>query len=113
MSHALGGLKDLALHHGTLNAVLLPTVLRFNEEVVGFKYPRIVAALGQPEGTDLAAWIEDLNRRLGMPRGLEAMGVTQDRLDAIATLAVKDHTNLTNPRPAGVEDYKRMLATAM
>ena len=31
LSHPLGGLKAPSLHHGTLNAVLLPAVLRFNE----------------------------------------------------------------------------------
>ena len=31
LSHALGALKELRLHHGTLNAVLLPAVLRFNQ----------------------------------------------------------------------------------
>ncbi len=30
LSHALGGLKDVSLHHGTLNAILMPPVLRFN-----------------------------------------------------------------------------------
>ena len=35
LSHALGGLKDLRLHHGTLNAILLPPVLRFNAGVAG------------------------------------------------------------------------------
>src|SRR5690606_18491468 len=30
LSHALGGLKDLRLHHGTLNAILMPPVLRAN-----------------------------------------------------------------------------------
>ena len=30
MSHPLGGRKDPVLHHGTLNAVILPAVLRFN-----------------------------------------------------------------------------------
>ena len=30
LSHALGGLKDLKLHHGTLNAILMPLVVRFN-----------------------------------------------------------------------------------
>ena len=31
MSHAIGRREDLRLHHGTLNAVILPAVLRFNE----------------------------------------------------------------------------------
>ena len=38
LSHPLGGLKELSLHHGMLNAVLLPAVLRFNEPHAGKKY---------------------------------------------------------------------------
>ena len=37
------------LHHGTLNAVYLPAVLRFNEPAVGEKYKRVAALLGLPE----------------------------------------------------------------
>src|SRR5690606_36448891 len=66
MSHALGGLSDLKLHHGTLNAVLLPTVLRFNADVAGPKYPRLAAVLGLTEDTDIAEWVERLNHRLGL-----------------------------------------------
>ncbi len=31
MSHPMGALREPSLHHGTLNAVVLPAVLRFNE----------------------------------------------------------------------------------
>ncbi len=55
MSHPLGGLETATLHHGTLNAVILPAVLRFNEGHVGGKYERMRAAFGLPAGADLAA----------------------------------------------------------
>ena len=41
MSHAAGRLKELRLHHGTLNAVILPTVLRFNESTCSDTYRRL------------------------------------------------------------------------
>ncbi len=34
LSHALGGLQELKLHHGTLNAILMPAVVRFNVPVM-------------------------------------------------------------------------------
>ena len=49
MSHALGANQELRLHHGTLNAVILPTVLRFNKDHVGNKYSRIARAMGKDE----------------------------------------------------------------
>ncbi|MFX6335050.1 iron-containing alcohol dehydrogenase, partial [Acinetobacter baumannii] len=38
LSHPLGGLKSVSLHHGTINAILLPGVLRFNASHAARKY---------------------------------------------------------------------------
>ena len=45
MSHVCGADQSLRLHHGTLNAVILPTILDFNREHVGDKYQRLNTAL--------------------------------------------------------------------
>src|SRR5215207_10222240 len=66
LSHALGSLKEPSLHHGTLNAVPLPSVLRFNASHVGDRYERLALAMGLGAGTDLAAFVEDLNARIGL-----------------------------------------------
>ncbi|MEZ5740764.1 MAG: iron-containing alcohol dehydrogenase [Burkholderiaceae bacterium] len=99
LSHPLGGLTDPLLHHGTLNAVILPAVLRFNASHVGDKYARLGAVLGLPAGADLAAAVTDLNRRLGLPGNLHAMGVRAALADTIVTGALADHSIPTNPRP--------------
>ena len=72
MSHSAGRLPGLRLHHGTLNAVLLPVVLRFNKDAVPEKYARIAAAMGLAADADIAAAIETLNRRIGLPSSLGA-----------------------------------------
>ena len=109
LSHPLGALHDLKLHHGTLNAVLLPAVLRFNRPNVGDKLARIGRAMGLAEGADVARAVADLNRRLGLPAGLKAMGVPRAALAQIAEAAPKDHCHATNPRPASVRDYLGIL----
>jgi alcohol dehydrogenase class IV len=109
LSHPLGALHDLKLHHGTLNAVLLPAVLRFNRPNVGDKLARIGRAMGLAEGADVAQAVADLNRRLGLPAGLKAMGVPRAALAQIAEAAPKDHCHATNPRPASVRDYLGIL----
>jgi 4-hydroxybutyrate dehydrogenase len=113
MSHPLGGLEGVSLHHGTLNAVILPAVLRFNDGHVGDKYDRMRAALGLPAGADLAAAVEGLNARLGLPAGLRAMGVTDAAIPAMVAGAVADHSNPSCPRPASADDYRRLFAAAM
>lgn len=109
LSHALGSLTAPSLHHGTLNAVLLPPVLRFNAGHVEGKYERLAAAMGLPPGTDLAGWIEDLNRRIGLPASLREMGVPESGIAQIAEKAERDHSTPTNPRPCTAVDYASML----
>jgi 4-hydroxybutyrate dehydrogenase len=109
LSHPLGALPALKLHHGTLNAVLLPAVLRFNASSVGDKMQRLATAMGLPASADVAQAIAGINRRLGLPAGLQAMGVPKQALQAIAEAAPKDHCHGTNPRKASVADYLAIL----
>ncbi len=97
------------LHHGTLNAVLLPPVLRFNAGHVGAKYERLAASLGLAHGADLASGIEGLNARLGLPASLRAMGVLESVVPEMAEKAERDHSTPTNPRPCSAADYAALL----
>ncbi len=112
MSHPLGAVPGLPLHHGTLNAVLLPVVLTFNRETTSHKQPALNDALGIAPGADAGEFIKGLNARLGLPAGLGAMGIKRSLLSSIADLATKDHCHATNPRVATVSDYLEMLEAA-
>ncbi|MEJ0069166.1 MAG: iron-containing alcohol dehydrogenase [Pseudomonadota bacterium] len=113
MSHPLGSLQVPRLHHGTLNAVVLPAVLRFNHDQLGDKLVRMAQVMGLASGSDVADAIQALNARLGLPPGLRAMGVTPEILPAMAEHAVKDHCTNTNPRPASAADYLALFHAAM
>lgn len=105
LTHPLGAIRQLNLHHGTLNAVLMPAVLRFNRPAIGAKWDRLAAFFG--EAPDIA--VARLNQRLGMPPGLEAMGVTGEMMRHVAQDAMKDHCHATNPRTPTAEDYLALL----
>lgn len=111
LSHALGGLKDVSLHHGTLNAILMPIVVRFNAPTIGEKIAKLEAAMGLEGRLDQE--LELLNKRLGIPGGLRLLGVREDHFDWVVERALADHSHATNPRPPSAADYRAMLAEAM
>lgn len=115
LSHPLGAIQPLNLHHGTLNAVVMPAVLRFNAEVegIGWKYDRLRQALGLPSHADLAAHIADFNRRLGLPKGLAAMGVSEAMFDQVIPQALKDHSLPSNPRSMNAEEARALLRESL
>ena len=111
MAHPLGALDGPPLHHGTLNAVLLPAVLRFNEPAAPAKFDRLRQLIGVHG--DLGAWVAELNARLGLPAGLAAMGVPANVLPRIAADAEQDPATETNARPVTRADYEELLRASM
>lgn len=116
LSHSLGGV-DPRLHHGTLNAMFLPAVVRFNAGADSVRaearLDRMAHAMGLRSPGDIPEAIRDMNARLGLPRGLAAMGVTPELFDHVIQGALADHCHKTNPREASAEDYRAMLEASM
>ena len=113
LSHPLGGLKEPSLHHGTLNAVLLPAVLRFNEPHAEEKYDVLRRVLNLPEDASLPDYFAALTARLGLPASLRQMGVPEACLPDIARNATLDHSAATNPRPVSEAEFLGLLTEAM
>ncbi|MET0430190.1 MAG: iron-containing alcohol dehydrogenase [Microvirga sp.] len=115
LSHSLGGINP-RLHHGTLNAVLLPAVIEFNATAASVvaerRMERIAGAMGLDDGAAVPDAIRDLNRQLGLPSGLGALDVGPSLFPRIIEGALKDHTHRTNPREASAADYEALLAAS-
>ncbi len=116
LSHSLGGV-DPRLHHGTLNALFLPAVVRFNSSVASIqkekRIERMAMAMGLASAGDIPEALRDMNARLGLPAGLKSLGVRADDFEKIISGALADHCHLTNPRLASAEDYRDMLQQSM
>lgn len=116
LSHSLGGVNP-RLHHGTLNAMFLPAVVRFNAQADSVKaekrLERMAHAMGLQSASDIASAIRDMCARLGLPTGLAAMGVERGWYERIIDGAIKDHCHKTNPRIASAEEYAALLDESM
>ncbi len=116
LSHSLGG-KNPRLHHGTLNAVLLPAVVRFNASAANVvnehRLDRMAGAMGLASGGDIPEAIKAMNARLGLPSGLGEMQVPTDWFGRIIDGALADHCHKTNPRIASADEYRQMLNESM
>jgi alcohol dehydrogenase class IV len=116
LSHSLGSV-DPRLHHGTLNAMFLPAVVRFNAAADSMqkdrRLERMARAMNLSSGNDIPEAIQDMSARLGLPKGLAAMGVTPALFDKVIEGALADHCHQTNPRIATADDYREMLQASM
>jgi 4-hydroxybutyrate dehydrogenase len=113
LSHPLGGLPGKRLHHGTLNAIFMPHVLRFNAAACPDKMRRMGEVIGVPGGAiALADALQNLARGIGLPPRLRDLGVTWQELDSLQPAALRDHCGATNPRPLDARSVESLFRAA-
>lgn len=115
LSHALGA--EGRVHHGTLNAILLPHALRFNRPSAERRMSELAAHLGLGRYGDgpshLITLTELVLARLPLPRRLgEVEGLSKGRIADYARLAMLDHCHRTNPRPCTEPELAGLLEKA-
>lgn len=114
LSHALGRIHELKLHHGTLNAVILPHSLAMIAEAGAAqeKFARLRRALGLAKDADLGRCISDLNARIGLPASLSAMGVKEEHGAGAIEYALSDIATHGNAIPFDAERYAELFRRA-
>jgi alcohol dehydrogenase len=97
LAHALGAMLDLP--HGVCNGILLPHVCVANYAARKQRYDRLAAIIGGSiDGKRLPQLLRRLGDRVGLPRGLAALGVDKSHIPALTERALADMTMSTNPR---------------
>ncbi|MFQ3789093.1 iron-containing alcohol dehydrogenase [Halomonas sp. A29] len=113
LAHPLGALFDA--HHGTLNAVLMPYVLRANERAIGEPMVRLgrYLNLDQPGTTAVIDWVLGLRERLGIPHTLAEVGIDARQADKVGRMAVADPSSGTNPVAFDADEYRGIFVAAV
>jgi alcohol dehydrogenase class IV len=98
LSHPVGSLYDT--HHGLTNGVFMPYVLVFNRKAIEPQIKRLAAYLGlRPNFRSFLDFVLALREAIGVPHTLAGLGVGDDKVDLIVTMAPKDPTAGGNPVP--------------
>lgn len=96
LSHPIGAHHHT--HHGTTNAVFMPTVLTFNADAIRDRFDRAAGYLGIDGGFDgFCAFVDQFNDGFAIPKTLTDLGVTDPDLDILVRDALNDPSTGGNP----------------
>ena len=113
ISHMIGAEFDT--QHGLTNAIILPSVLRYNKDSLGTKIPIMCEAMGIKKNNFEYFYqsICDLLDKLEIPKNLSEIGVDDTAIERIAKKAMKDSAFTTNPKTASLKDMKGLIETTI
>lgn len=113
LAHPLGALFDA--HHGLLNAILMPYVLRANESAIGEPMERLARHLDLPNPGfgGVLEWVYQLRLDLGIPNTLQEIGIDGEQAERIGRMAVADAAAASNPVAFDAADYRDIFLSAL
>lgn len=113
LAHPLGALHDT--HHGLLNAILMPYVLKANEKAIAARLGALARYLDLPDAsfTGVLDWVLSLRKTLGIPHTLREIGIDGSDAPRVGEMAVADGSSATNPLPFTALEYARIYQAAV
>ena len=121
MAHQLGAVYDTP--HGLANAILLPTVMRFNGEdsATAQRFREILCEIGRPDAEHLNdqdvintfVWmISELSKSVGITQTVREVGAREEDFGMLADKAMQDPCKPGNPREVSREDFIELFRRA-
>lgn len=121
MAHQLGAVYDTP--HGLANAILLPTVMRFNGEdpATAQRFREILCEIGRPDAANLNdqdvintfVWmISELSKSVGITQRVRDVGAKEEDFEMLADKAMQDPCKTGNPREVSKEDFIELFRRA-
>ena len=110
LAHPLSSEKGL--HHGLANALCLPAVVEWNERAIPEKLDRIRLVL-DPKAKTLSVALRALRKRIGLPDGLRAEGVSEADIPKLADKALEDACHRCNPQSCTKDDLAKLYRASL
>ena len=113
ISHMVGAEFDT--QHGLTNAVVLPSVLKYNQHVMNKKISIMSEAMGLKKNDFEFFYnsICNLLDQLEIPKNLKEIGVETNSVERLAEKALKDSAFATNPKTASLEEMISLINFSM
>jgi len=113
LAHPLGALYDA--HHGTLNAILMPYVLKANRSAIEDKISSLSQYMGLKNTgfNGFFDWVVELRAELNIPHTLAEIGITANDSERVGKMAVNDPTAGGNPIEFSHEQYQKIFVDAV
>ena len=113
LAHPLGALYDA--HHGLLNAILMPYVLKANQSVIEQHIEQLAGYMQLTDCTfnGFLNWVLELRKSMSIPDSLQEIGIDEKQSKLIGRMAVADPSALTNPVKFTAEDYSELFCSAV
>lgn len=116
MSHPVSAHFNVA--HGVANAILMPTIFEYNEGTndekyrVIYDYVSLTKSDSSFKASDLTKLLRELNKELGIPDSLSAVGAKKEEICEMAIDAMKSGNVLANPRKTTIDDITELYNKA-
>lgn len=113
LAHPLGA--HFNLHHGLLNAVLLPYVVKRNRSAIQDKVSKLARylELSDTSFNSFFNWLLDFRQQLQIPHSLAELGLSTEDVKDIGKLAVLDPSASGNPIKLSAQDYQQLVEDAV
>lgn len=113
LAHSLGAVYDS--HHGLLNAILMPYVLKANKKVITAQIIRLSQYLTlEPANFEsFLTWVLDLRLQLSIPHTLAEIGIDTSKAEEIGMMAFNDPSAAGNPIAFTAQQYEEIFHAAV
>ncbi len=113
LAHPLGAVYDA--HHGLLNAILMPYVLKANESVLSESITSLsrYLDLANPGFDSFLTWVLALREQLEIPHSLAEIGISSEQVELIGQMAFADPSSGTNPIAFSADEYQEICTNAV